>query len=178
VKAGAPRALFGAVLVILVLVGSAAASQADVLTTVPVRQSSLEYQAGSGGANGYGAATIALSTVPGGVMACTSGTTTIPSTPGSATLVFSSVSGGTNCTAGDFSEQFTISFSATISLQTNTFAVTTATGGGVPGVNQEDVQVGTSGAPAPTVATVEIYIDYGSTVPPATGIALLDLAIT
>jgi hypothetical protein len=168
----------GAVALLLVVVGTSPTTKGDALTVTPVSDPIHEFEAGSDGANGFGAATIAVTTIPGGVTTCTSGTQSIPLTQGSATLVFSSATGGTTCTAGDFSEEFTLSFSATISTQTDAFNVTTASGGGAPGFNQEAVMLGAAGPPLPMLATVYIYIDYGSVSAPTGGIELLDLAIT
>jgi hypothetical protein len=167
-----------AVVLLLVVVGSAPTTRGAPLTVLPVSDPIHEFEAGSDGANGYSAATIAVTTIPVGTTVCTSGTKSIPLTLGSATLILSSTTGGTTCTAGDFSEELTLSFSATISTQTDTFAITTAIDGGAPGFNQEAVKIGVTGLPLPIVATVHIYIDYGSVSAPAGGIALLDLDVT
>jgi hypothetical protein len=171
----ASEGAWGAV-VLLLLVGTTASANAAVLTVIPVSGSHDQYQAGSNGANGYSAATIAVTTVPTGTTVCTSGTKNIPLTGGTATLIFSST-GGTTCTAGDWSEEFTIAFSATIGTQTNTFTVTSAAGGGTPGVTHEAVKIGLIGIPLPTVATVYVYVDFGSASPPTGGVEILDLSI-
>ena len=168
----------GAIALLLVMVGTSPTAHGTALTVLPVSAPIDEYEVGSDGANGYGAATIDVTTVPAATTVCTSGTQSVPLTSGSATLVFSSTTGGSTCTAGDFSEELTLSFSANISTQTNTFAVTTANGGGDSGFNQEDVMLGVTGPTVPMVATVHIYIDYGSVSAPPGGVVLLDLAIT
>ncbi|MCI4321573.1 MAG: hypothetical protein L3K18_08300 [Thermoplasmata archaeon] len=162
---------------LLVVVGSAPTARGAVLTVLPVSESIREYEVGSDGANGYSAATLAVTTVPGGTTVCTTGTKNIPLTLGSANLVFSSSTGGTTCTAGDYAVELTLSFSATIATQTNAFHVTTASGGGAHGFNSEAVKLGVLGLPLPMVATVHIYVDYGSVSAPTGGIDLLDLAI-
>jgi hypothetical protein len=177
-RALAPRvAVWGAILFLLAA-GLVAPANAGVLSAIPVNGAHAEYEAGSDGANGYGAATIARTTVPAGTSACTTGTKTIPLAGGSTSLVFSATTGGTVCTAGDFSEEFTLAFSSLLATQTNTFVVTTAAGGGPPGIDQEAVTLGVLGLPLPMTATVHIYVDYGSATPPSGGIDELDLAIT
>lgn len=171
------RATGWAAVVSLVILASSASSYAVVLTLVPVNQSNGQYEAGDSGVNGYSAATIAVTTVPTGVSACTTGSKTIPLTGGSTSLVFSSTTGGTTCTAGDFSEEFTVPFAAIIGTQTNTFTVITQVAGGASGVNQEVVTLGLIGLPLPMTATVHIYVDYGSVSQPAGGIEVLDLLI-
>jgi hypothetical protein len=164
---------------LLLLVATIPATSAGAVPpTNPENQSFRQYAAGSNGANGYSAATIAVTTVPAGTTTCTTGTKSIPLSGGSATLVFSSTTGGTTCAAGDFSEEFTIAFSATIGSQTNTFTVTTSGAGGIPGVNQEVVALGVGSPSLPFVATVQIYVDYGSVAAPAGGVEVLDLLIT
>jgi hypothetical protein len=166
-----------AAIVALGILGSSASSYAVVLTLVPVHQSNGQFEAGDSGVNGYSAATIAVTTVPTGVSACTTGTETIPLTGGSTNLVLSSTTGGTSCTAGDFSEEFTVPFAANIETQTNTFTVLTSVGGGSTGINQETVTLGLIGLPLPMTATVHIYVDYGSSSRPAGGVEVLDLVL-
>ncbi|MCI4367927.1 MAG: hypothetical protein L3K08_09250 [Thermoplasmata archaeon] len=171
------RAAVWATIVSLVVLGSSASSYAIVLTLVPVNQSNGQYEAGNSGVNGYSAASIAVTTVPTAVSVCTTGTKTIPLTGGSTNLVLSSTTGGSSCTAGDFSEEFTVPFAAIIGTQTNTFTVITRVAGGASGVNQETVTLGLIGLPLPMTATVHIYVDYGSSSQPVGGIEVLDLLI-
>ncbi|MCI4365104.1 MAG: hypothetical protein L3K10_03460 [Thermoplasmata archaeon] len=164
-------------LLVGVLLGLSASVAASVLAPTHVNQATNQYAAGSDGINGYSAATISVTTVPVGVTTCTSGTKTISTIGGSTNLVFSSATGGTSCTAGDYAEEFSIGYSVLlVTTQTNTFGVTTKVGGGLLGTNSEIVVVGT-GLPLPFSATVHIFIDYGSTLPPAGGVSVLDLVI-
>lgn len=166
-----------AAVIVLVVLGTTASSHASVLNLVSVTQSTGQFEAGSDGVNGYSAATIAVTTVPAGVSACTTGTQSIPLTGGTATLVLSSTSGGTHCATGDFSEELTLAFAAVIGTQTNTITITTAVGGGPLGTNSEVVALGLIGLPLPFAATVHVYVDYGSSTRPANGIEVLDLGI-
>lgn len=149
---------------------------AGVLTITPVNQTSNFYQGGSTGVTGYSTPTLAVSTIPAATTTCTSGTLTGSSNAGTVVMIVSATTGGTVCTTGDFAELFTESFSATITTQTNTLTVTTQVGASTPGTNTESVTLGTGTSTAFT-QTIEIYVDYGSVNPPASGITTLDLVV-
>ena len=149
---------------------------ASVLTSTMVNQGASFYEGGNSGANGYSSPSLQVAYVPNGVSSCTSGTATGATNAGTTDIVLSSVSGGTVCTAGDFAEEFTLSFSATIDTQTNVFTVTTQVGAGTVEMNGLPVALGTGSTGAFT-QTVDVYVDYGSVNPPAAGVTVLDLVI-
>lgn len=149
---------------------------ASVLTTTSVNQGANFYQGGNTGANGYSTATLAVTTVPASVSACTSSTVTGATSAGTSTAVLSSTTGGTVCTTGDFAEEYTFTFSATIATQSNTITVTTQVASGTIQTNTATFTLGTGSAGAFT-QTVQVYVDYGSVSPPAGGITLLDAVI-
>lgn len=148
-------------------------SMGAILSSTPVSQTASFYQGGSTGVNGYGTPTLSVSTSPG---ACTTGTLSGNSNAGTVTVVLSGWTGASNCTAGHFAELFTFSFSATISTQSNTLAVTTQVGSGAVQTNSETVTLGTGSSTAFT-QTVDVYVDYGSIQPPNGGITVLDLVV-
>jgi hypothetical protein len=165
----------GTVLTLLgVTAGMAIAS--SVLSSTTVNQGANFYQGGNNGANGYSTATLAVSTTPAATSVCTTGTKTGATSAGTVTLILSSTTGGTGCTAGNFAEEFSLSFSATIVTQTNTLSVTTQVGAGTVQTNSEAVTLGTGSSSAFT-QTVNVYVDYGSVNPPAGGITVLDLVV-
>lgn len=149
---------------------------ASVLAPTLVTQSASFYQGGNGGANGYSAATLAVTTTPAATSACTTGTITGSSSGGTVTLILSSTTGGTTCTTGDFAEEFSVSFSASITSQTNTFTITTEVSGGTVQTNSEPVTLQSVSSGLFT-QTVDVYVDYGAVNPPDGGITVLDLVI-
>lgn len=163
---------------ILTLVGVTAgmAIASSVLSATTVSQGANFYQGGNNGATGYSTATLAVSTTPAATSVCTSGTLNGATSAGTVNVILSSTTGGTTCTAGNFAEEFSLSFSATISHQTNTVSITSQVGAGAVQTNSEAVQLetGTSGA---FTQTVNVYIDYGAVNPPAGGITVLDLVV-
>ena len=169
------RLIYLATLVALVGVTGGMALAA-VLSTTTVNQGANFYQGGNNGANGYGAATLQVSSTPVAVSVCTTGTKTGATSGGTVTLVLSSTTGGTSCTTGDFAEEFAVAFSATIATQSNTFTVTTQVGAGSVETNSEQVTLGTGSSTAFT-QTVNVFVDYGTVQPPTGGVTVLDLVI-
>ncbi|MCI4372446.1 MAG: hypothetical protein L3K02_02205 [Thermoplasmata archaeon] len=149
---------------------------AAVLTSTAVNQSANYYQGGNTGANGFSGPTLSITSTPAAVAACTSGVKSGAVTAGTVTLILSSTTGSAVCTTGDFAEEFTLAFSATIVTQTNTITITTQVGAGTVQTNSEGISLGTGSSTAFT-QTVEVYIDYGSVSPPAGGVTVLDMVV-
>jgi hypothetical protein len=149
---------------------------AAVLTSTTVSQHANYYSGNNVGANGYTGATLQVSSTPTSTTVCTSGTVTGNTNGGTSTLILSSTSGGTTCTAGNFAEEYVLSFSATITTQTNSITITTQVGAGAVQTNTESVTLGTGVSTAFT-QTVDVFVDYGSVSPPAGGITVLDLVV-
>jgi hypothetical protein len=149
---------------------------AAVLTSTTVTQHANYYQGGNSGATGYTSATLQVSTTPASTTVCTSGTLTGTTSAGTVVVILSSTTGGTTCTAGDFAEEYVLTFSATITTQTNSLTITSQVGAGTVETNTEDVALGTGSSSAFT-QTVDVYVDYGTVSPPAGGITVLDLVV-
>jgi hypothetical protein len=171
------RGLYVASIIAMLSIASGFAL-ATVLTSTQVNEAANFYQGGNSGANGYATSgmTLSITTTPASVTSCTTGTKTDAVSAGTVTLILSSTTGGTACTTGNFAEEFVVSFSATITTQTNAFTVTTQVGSGTVASNSESVTVGT-GISGAFTATVDIFVDYGSINPPTGGITVLDLVI-
>jgi hypothetical protein len=149
---------------------------AAVLSSTAVNESANFYQGGNNGANGYSGPTLKVTTSPAGTATCSSGTVTDSTSAGTATIVLASTTGGSSCTAGNFAEEFTLSFSATITTQSNTLTITTQVGAGTVATNSVTLTLGTGSSGAFT-ATVDVFVDYGAVNPPAGGITVLDLVV-
>jgi hypothetical protein len=149
---------------------------AAVLTSTAVTQHANYYQGGNSGANGYSTATLQVASTPTATTVCTSGTLTGATSAGTVVVIFSSTSGGTVCTAGDFAEEYVLTFSATIVTQTNSLTITSQVGSGTVQSNTEDITLGTGTSSAFT-QTVDVFVDYGTVSPPAGGITVLDLVV-
>ena len=149
---------------------------AAVLSSTTVNENANFYQGGNSGANGYASPTLQVTTVPAAVSTCSTGTITDSTSAGTANIELSSTSGGTTCTTGDFAEEYTLSFSATIATQSNTVTITTQVGASAVQTNSVALTLGTGSSSAFT-ATVHIYVDYGAVNPPAGGITTLDLVV-
>ncbi|MCI4365103.1 MAG: hypothetical protein L3K10_03455 [Thermoplasmata archaeon] len=169
------RAIYTSTAIVAIALASGFALAA-VLTSTTVNQSANYYQGGNTGANGYGAATLVVATTPAATSVCTSGTLTGASNAGTVTMIVSSTSGGTVCTTGDFAEEYSFAFSATISSQTNSITVTSQVGAGAVQTNTEAVHLGT-GVSVAFTQTVDVFVDYGAVNPPATGVAVLDVVV-
>ena len=146
-----------------------------VLTTTTVNQNASFYQGGNNGANGFSTPTLTVSTVPSAVTTCSSGTTGTTN-GGTVDLVLSATTGGTTCTGGDFAEEFSFAFSATITTQINSITITTQVGASPVQTNSASVSLGTGTSGAYT-QTVDVFVDYGAIVPPSAGITVLNAVV-
>ncbi|HKV90766.1 MAG TPA: hypothetical protein VJQ43_06195 [Thermoplasmata archaeon] len=169
------RALYLAVAVAMVA-STAGFVGAAVLSSTAVNEGANFYQGGNNGANGYTSPTLKVTTTPVGTSVCSGATVTDSTTAGTANVIFSSTTGSTTCTAGNFAQEFTLSFSATISTQSNVVTITTQVGAGSVETNSATLTLGTGSSGAFT-ATVNVYVDYGAVNPPAGGVTVLDLVV-
>ena len=170
------KLVYVATIVSLIGVTGGMAIAAGILSSTNVNQGASFYQGGNNGANGYGAASLQVTTVPAAVSTCSTGAVSGSTSGGSVDLLLSATTGSSTCTTGDFAEQFIVSFSATVATQTNTFTITTQVGSGTVQTNSQQVVLGT-GVSGAFTQTVNIYIDYGAIQPPSAGITVLDLVI-
>ena len=165
------RAFYLAAAVAIVASTSGFALASVLSAPTQVNQGANFYQGGNVGANGYTTATLGISDTPSGVVACTSSIST------GASIVNITVPGAANgtCKAGDWAMVFTLPFSATITSQTNEFTVySQLTPGGPTATDWANLTLTAGGVPHS--ATIYVYVDYGSPLPPA-GIASLDLIV-
>jgi hypothetical protein len=149
---------------------------AAVFSTTTVNQHANYYQGANVGANGYTSAALEVSTTPATTTVCTSGVIDGVTSAGTTVVILSSTTGGTACTAGNFAEEYVLTFSATITTQTNTLTITSQVTAGTVQTNSEQVTLGTGSSGAFT-QNVDVYIDYGTVSPPAAGISVLDLVV-
>ena len=170
------RLVYVATIVSLIGVTGGMAIAAGILSSTNVNQGASFYQGGNNGANGYGAATLQVTTVPVSVASCSTGAVTGVTSGGSVDVYLSSTTGSSTCTGGDFAEEFVLQFSASVATQTNAVTITTQVGAGTVQTNSQQVVLGTGSLGAFT-QTVNVYVDYGSIQPPAAGITILDLVV-
>lgn len=170
------RLIYVATIVSLIGVTAGMAIAAGILSQTNTYQSANFYEGGNLGANGYGAAGLNVTTVSLGVTTCSNAPVSGLVSAGTVNVYLASTTGGTVCTAGDFAEIFNIAFSASIATQTNSVTITTQIGAGTVQTNSQQVVLGTGTLGAFT-QTVNVYVDYGTIQPPATGIVMLDLVV-
>ena len=170
------RLVYVATIVSLIGVTGGMAIAAGILSSTNVNQGASFYQGGNNGANGYGAATLQVTTMPLAVASCSTGAVTGATSGASVDVYLSATTGSSTCTGGDFAEEFVLQFSATISTQTNAVTITTQVGAGSVQTNSQQVVLGTGSSGAFT-QTVNVYVDYGTIQPPAAGITILDLVV-
>ncbi|MGP8134970.1 MAG: hypothetical protein ACLQD8_02355, partial [Thermoplasmata archaeon] len=129
---------------------------------------------GNGGVAGYSTPALAAAASPG---PCTTGTVTDSLTGSVATLVLSAYTGANNCTANDFSEEFTIAyFSASTTTHVDNFTIYSQMGTNHLQTNYVHLQLGTA-SPGTFAASVQVFIDYGQNGPPIGGISILELVL-
>jgi hypothetical protein len=117
--------------------------------------------------------TVAVGAVPASVSACSSSAASLAN--GGVADLYLPASTGITCTTGDFAEEFTLSSSATAAAGTYSFTVYTSYGPGpTSGVANGSVTIATTLSSA---GTVNVYVDYGSSSPPASGVSSLSLVV-
>jgi hypothetical protein len=167
---------------IMAMVGIAGGTvMATVLTPVPANQTANFYEGGTSGVANYPTPTLTPGTNVVGT--CTTSITTVAAstTPATTNIVLASAGSTGTCVANDFAEVFSFSFmlSGYSLAQTNTVTITTEYGPGTTVyTNSAQVALTTPSSGGPFVATLDVYVDYGSVNPPAGGIAVLDLVVT
>jgi hypothetical protein len=117
--------------------------------------------------------TITVTAVPASVASCTSGAQTLSS--GGSVNIYLGASGSVTCTTNDFAEEFTLTSLATAAAGTYTFTQYTSYGSGpTTGVSTGSVTISSTLSSA---GTVNVFVDYGSLSPPASGIGSLSLVV-
>lgn len=116
--------------------------------------------------------TITVTSVPSGVSACSSSSVAL--TNGGTVNLYLAASTGITCTAGDFSEEFTTTSSATAAAGSYSFTIYDSYGAGpTSGSSSGVVSIATT---LTSAGTVNVYVDFGSSTPPA-GVGALSLVI-
>ena len=117
--------------------------------------------------------TVQVATVPNGVSVCASGNQ--PLGNGATINIVLGATNAITCTAGDFAEEFTLTSSATAAAGAYPMNTYTSYGTGpTTGTGSTVVTIATA---LTTAGTVNLYVDYGSVLPPPGGIASLDLIV-
>jgi hypothetical protein len=117
--------------------------------------------------------TVQTTTVPSGVSACTSSAQALAS-GGTATLVLGA-SPSVTCKALDFAEEFTLTSTATAGAGNYPMTIYDSYGAG-PTTGSAAGTISISAA-LTVAGTVNIYVDFGTALPPAGGISELDLIV-
>lgn len=149
-------------------------AMATVLTPVATTQSSSWYQVSNGAVSAFPSApTVVATATPTGVSACS--TSPQAFTDGTTLNVYLGATGSIVCTAGDFAEEFSLTSSATAAAATYPVSMYT-TYGSAPTSGSATVDITISTA-FTTATTLNVYVDYGTAMPPTGGIAELDLIV-
>jgi hypothetical protein len=115
---------------------------------------------------------VQITQVPSAVSGCSSGSVTLGTMPSDVTVGASST---VTCAGGDFAEELTLTSANNPSSGSFTMTVYTTYGSAATtGVTPISVTVPST---ASGTLTVNIYVDYGTQVPPSGGISELDLIV-
>lgn len=138
---------------------------AATLSSTNVSQSAALYSVSSAASAAFPTApTASVTFTPASVSACSSSAATLAS--GGTANLYLPASASVTCSGYDFAELFTLSSSATAGAGTYTFTVYTSYGAGpTTGAAQGQVTISTA---LTSSGTVNVYVDFGSTTPPAT----------
>ncbi len=170
---------------VVAMVGVAAGTgMANLLTTHSVNQTADFYQGGNNGVPNWPAPTLSVGFVP-TITACTGTSATdveaLSSPPAAASIYLASSGSGGTCATGDFAEVFTFSFitSNTSVVSSETLTVTTEVGGSSTLTSNSAAVTFTTPASGsgPFLATLDVYVDYGTVNAPSDGIAILDIIV-
>jgi hypothetical protein len=116
---------------------------------------------------------ISVSATPASVSSCSSSSVAL--TNGGSVNLYLGASGSVTCTTGDFAEEFTATSTATAAAGSYTFTIYTSYGSG-PTTGSASGTV-TIASTLSSAGTVNVYVDYGSSSPPAAGVSALSLVI-
>jgi len=169
------RRTFYLAAIVAIVASTSGFALASVLSpATAVSQSANFYQGQSGAVAGYETPTLSVGMSPG---ACSAATVDDGTSGGSVNLVLSAYTDGTNCTAGDFAEVFTLDYTiASTTTHVDNFTIYSQFGAGAVQSNYVHLQLGTA-SPGAFSASIQVFVDYGTGMPPAGGIQNLDLII-
>jgi hypothetical protein len=144
------------------------------LTSTTVTQSAELYSVSTNAVAAFPTTpTVTVTAIPASVSACTSTSQTLAN---SVTVdLYLAASTGVVCTTGDFAEEFSFTSLATAAAGTYSFTQYTTYGSG-PTSGSSTASV-TVAATMSIPGTVNVFVDYGTASPPATGIASLSLVV-
>ncbi|HZY69893.1 MAG TPA: hypothetical protein VFF67_02800 [Thermoplasmata archaeon] len=154
---------------------SAGFVMASDLTATSTTQNASWYQVTSSAPSGFpNAPTVSVSSTPGAIAACTS--TTQALTSGGTANLYIGAKSTITCTAGDFAELFVLTSSATAAAGNYVMTVFDSYGAGpTTGTGTATVNIASA---LTSSGTVNVYVDFGTAMPPAGGIGELDLIVS
>ena len=169
------RRTFYLAAVVAIVASTSGFALASVLTPpTTVTQNSSFYSGTNAPIAGYGAPTLEISAVPAGVVACSAATVIDASSGGTANLYLSAYTGASNCTAGNFAEEYIVDYNVAASAaHVDNFTIYSQAGAGAEQTNFGHIQLG-GGA---FTASIQIYVCYGAVMPPNGGVTELELLI-
>lgn len=154
---------------------SAGFVMATDLTATSTTQNASWYQVTSSAPGAFPTApTVDVSSTPATIAACTS--TAQALTSGGTANLYIGAKSTITCTAGNFAELFVLTSSATAAAGTYTMTVFDSYGAG-PTTGTGSAQVSIASA-LTSAGTVNIYVDFGTALPPSGGIGELDLIVS
>ncbi len=144
------------------------------LTATSVTQNAALYEVSTSSVAAFpNTPTLSVTSTPASVSACTSSAQAL--TSGGSVDLYLGASSSVTCATGDFAEEFVFTSSATAAAGTYTF--TSYTTYGSPATSGSSVAQVTISSALTSAGTVDIYVDYGSASPPASGVADLSLVV-
>ena len=147
---------------------------ASTLTSTTVGQSASLYSISTSGVAAFPSTpTVQVSSTLPSVTTCTSSPVALAS--GGSAWLFLPASSGVTCSTGDFAVIFNFTSSATASAGSYSFTIYDSYGSG-PTTGSAAGTV-TVGSPLSSPGTVSVYVDFGSSSPPAGGISSLSLVV-
>jgi|SRR5580692_9120320 hypothetical protein len=145
------------------------------LTSTPVTQNAALYSVSTSAVAAFPTApTITVTATTVSVSTCTASAVAL--TSGGSADLYLPASGSVTCTGNDFAEEFTITSAATAAAGSYAFVIYTSynTGSSVTGSAAGTITIASTLSSA---GTVNVFVDYGSVVPPSGGIQSLSLVV-
>lgn len=144
------------------------------LTSTTVTQSAALYSVSSSAVAAFPTTpSVTVTVIPVSVASCSSGSATLAN---SVTVdLYLPASTGVLCTTGDFAEEFSFTSLATAAAGTYTFTQYTTYGAGP--TSGSAIGSVTVAAAMSISGNVNVFVDYGTTAPPAGGIGSLSLVV-
>jgi hypothetical protein len=143
------------------------------LTSTPVNQSAGLYSVSTSAVAAFpNTPTVTVTAIPASVGACTVGAQTLANSV--IVNLYLPASTGITCATSDFAEEFSFTSLITAAAGTYEFTQYTTYGSSTSG---SAVGTITIAATMSIVGTVNVFVDYGTAAPPASGIASLSLVV-